>query len=102
MVLKMHYYFFEQCKVTIGPELTRPPSYSEPSDLEEGNMDTAIVPTNLIFNEALMSFTGKVAANYLSRQNNKSSHSLLGTFGSGILQLPPDLEVAKKSLMSTM
>ena len=80
----------------------RPPSYPGPAEVEEVPRDNPVVPATLIFNEALMSFTGRVAASYLSRQNNKSSHSLLGQLGSGILQLPPDLEVAKKSLMTTM
>ena len=80
----------------------RPPSYTGPPDVEECTRDNQVVPATLIFNEALMSFTGRVAASYLSRQNNKSSQSLLGQLGSGILQLPPDLEVANKSLMTTM
>ncbi len=85
------------------PDQDRPPSYPGPSDMDEVRRDSTALPAGgLFFNEALMSFTGRVAASYLSRQNNKSSHSILGPFGSGILQLPPDLEVAKKSLISTM
>jgi hypothetical protein len=69
--------------------------------MDDINQDSSAVAANLFFNEA-MSLPGILATSYLSRQNNKSSRSLLKTFGSGILQLPPDLEVAKKSLVSTM
>ena len=80
----------------------RPPSYTEPMEVEEIPRDNPVAPATMIFNEALMSFTGRVAASYLSRQNTKSNHSLLGLLGSGILQLPPDLEVAKKSLVTAL
>lgn len=71
--------------------------------MDDINQDssTSAVAANLFFNEA-MSLPGLLATSYLSRQNTKSSHSLLKALGSGILQLPPDLEVAKKSLVSTM
>ena len=69
--------------------------------MDDIHPDTSSGAANLFFNEA-MSLPGILATNYLSRQNNKSSHSLFRALGSGILQLPPDLEVAKKSLVSTM
>ena len=58
---------------------------------------------NYLTNESIMKMSGRIAANYLTTQTIRhhqehQHHGLLG----GVLELPADLELAKKSLMSTI
>ena len=61
----------------------------------------------MIANESIMRFSGRIAAQYLTQQTIKhhqeqqENHGLFG-LSHGTLELPPDLELAKRSLMSTV
>ncbi|XP_040580037.1 proton channel OtopLc isoform X2 [Lepeophtheirus salmonis] len=55
-----------------------------------------------IFNDAILKFSGRVAERYIFTQQQQQSKSKLLNHIGEALALPPDLEVAKKVLLSTM
>ena len=53
--------------------------------------------TSYMLNDTLASLSGRIAANYLLRQQQQQNN-----FGNRIFHLPDNLKVAKKSLGATM
>ena len=65
--------------------------------VEDPSVSLDVMPAML--NDTLASLSGRIAANYLLRQNQQQPHY----FGSNVFRLPDfDLKVAKKSLIATM